>query len=650
MSDGSLMAESAYERAEWLETDGLGGFASGTVSGIRTRRYHALLLVSQHPPVERYVLVNGVYAWVETPHGTYPLTSHRYAPDHVSPELSEQLVFFKSDPWPCWTWQLPDGTTIESEIVLRHEQPTTVLTWRVISPHPERVLLHVRPLLSGRDFHALHFENAQFNFTPELRAGRVIFTPYSGVPSTSLHANGVYTHHSDWFRRFLYIEERERGLDCVEDLASPGWFSFDLTQGDAHLILESQVEPAGFDSAAIRAEGMRAAERQRRSQFGSRLHRAADAYLVRRGESGRTIIAGYPWFGDWGRDTFIALRGLCLATQRRKEAREILLEWADSVQDGLLPNRFPDRGEPPEYNTVDASLWFVLAAHEYLESNAGRKPSAADTKKLQRAVDAIIAGHIRGTRYGIKVDSDGLLLAGELGSNLTWMDARVERVPVTPRWGKPVEIQALWMMALTAQARWSSEHRELLRRGKMSFAAKFWNENGYLYDVIDVAGVPGRFDDTLRPNQILAAGGLPIELLGKDQARAVVDTVERELWTPIGLRSLAPGQPGYSGRYAGGPNERDAVYHQGAVWPWLIGPFVEAWIRSHGDDAEARRKARIVFLEPLLAHLDASGLGHLPEIADGDAPHTPRGCPFQAWSVSEALRLVEVVTAHPARV
>lgn len=645
------MAGTPYERAEWLETDGLGGFASGTVSGIRTRRYHALLCASRRPPVDRFVLVNGLYAWVDTPNGSFPITAHRFAPDQIHPDTAHSLSFFKSEPWPLWTWQLEDGTTLEAEVLVRHERPITVLSWRLTSQASGPVTLNVRPLLSGRDFHGLHHENPDFRFEAHQANDRVVWHPYDSVPAIAAHATGRYTHAPDWYRRFLYAEERDRGLDCVEDLATPGYFSFDLTAGEAHLILEADTA-GGFDpgteSAALRAAALRSAERRRRAKFPTRLHRAADSYLVRRGENGRTIIAGYPWFADWGRDTFIALRGLCLATGRRRLAGDILLSWTGSVSEGLLPNRFPDRGEPPEYNTVDASLWFVLAAHEYLNPQDGSAaPSSSETKALRSAIEAIIDGHVAGTRYGIHVDDDGLLFAGEPGSNLTWMDARVDAVPITPRWGKPVEIQALWLCALQAASQWTDRYAALLRRGRAAFAAKFYNAEGYLYDVIDVEGKAGAVDATLRPNQVLAAGGLPIELLSKEQARSVIDAVERHLWTPVGLRSLAPEETAYAPRYRGGPSERDAIYHQGAVWPWLIGPFVEGWVKAHGDDAEARRRARIVFLDPLLSHLDACGLGHLPEITDGEAPHAPRGCPFQAWSVGEALRLNELVLVDP---
>jgi predicted glycogen debranching enzyme len=351
---------------------------------------------------------------------------------------------------------------------------------------------------------------------------------------------------------------------------------------------------------------------------------------------------GYPWFVDWGRDTFIALRGLCLAAGRLAEARDILVGWAGAVSQGMLPNRFPDQGAEPEYNSVDASLWYAVAVADLLAraARARFEIGAADLRAMRDAVHAILDGYATGTRFGIHCDDDGLLAAGEPGVQLTWMDAKVGDWVVTPRIGKPVEIQALWLNALASAADDDARWRRLLERGLASFPERFWNAaRGCLYDVVDADHVPGRLDASLRPNQVLAVGGLARSLLEPARARRVVDVVEAALWTPIGLRSLALGEPGYAPRYAGGPRERDGAYHQGTVWPWLIGPFVEAWVRVRGDGDLVRREARERFLAPLLARLDDAGLGHLPEIADAESPHQPRGCPWQAWSVGEALRL-----------
>jgi predicted glycogen debranching enzyme len=394
-------------------------------------------------------------------------------------------------------------------------------------------------------------------------------------------------------------------------------------------------------------------EARRRQVFASPLDRAADSYLVKRG-SGRTVVAGYPWFTDWGRDTFIAMRGLCLATGRLDDAAQILGEWSGAVSEGMLPNRFPDHGEAPEYNSVDASLWFVVAVHDLIAAyeREGRDLGAELHQQLAQAVNAILDGHARGTRHGIRLDEDGLLAAGEPGVQLTWMDAKIGDWVVTPRIGKPVEVQALWLNALTIGAalgtaganRW----RAVAEMGRRSFEARFWNpDRRFLFDVVDVNHLPGKNDPSLRPNQILAVGGLPYPVLDGLYARSVVDAVEAALLTPVGLRSLGPAEGGYVQRYLGGPSERDAAYHQGTVWPWLIGPFVEAWVRVHGASPDALVEARDHFLRPLLCIAEANG-GQLFEIADAEPRHVPRGCTFQAWSVGELLRVSRGLGAEPA--
>jgi predicted glycogen debranching enzyme len=392
---------------------------------------------------------------------------------------------------------------------------------------------------------------------------------------------------------------------------------------------------------------IRAAEIKRRAAFASPLERSADAYLVQRG-LGRTIVAGYPWFTDWGRDTFIAIRGLCLATDRLEDARDILVEWAGAVSEGMLPNRFPDHGDSPEFNSVDASLWFAIAAGELLDATR-RHPkvlSRSDRTALEAAIVAIVDGHAVGTRFGIRMDTDGLLSAGVAGVQLTWMDARVGDRVITPRIGKPVEIQALWLNGLSIASRFERKWREPLANGLAAFGERFWVEDeGYLADVVDVDHVPGTRDETFRPNQILAVGGLPLALVTGERARRVVDGVERRLVTPIGLRSLAPTEDGYAARYEGDSAARDAVYHQGTVWPWLMGAFVDAWLTTRGRTIAASAEARRRFAEPLLSHLQVAGLGHVSEIADAEAPYEPRGCPFQAWSLGELIRIERVILA-----
>jgi predicted glycogen debranching enzyme len=638
------------DRTEWLEPDGLGGFASGTASGIRTRRYHALLLPATTPPTGRVVLVNGLDAWVETPQGRVALTTQRYAPGVLYPDGASRIVAFSDEPWPTWIFQLSDGLRIRQELFVEHGVGATFVTWTLEAGGGVRLI--VRPFLSGRDYHSLHRANDAFRFDAKQLGAAVRFAPYIGVPDITFSTNGEYRHRPDWYRQFFYAAEAERGLDTIEDLASPGEFEWSLSEpgAEAALQLQANASPNGAPDtkAAVIAltHHVRAGERDRRARFTSDLHRAADAYVVKRG-SGKTIMAGYPWFTDWGRDTFIAIRGLCLATGRLEEARDILVGWSAAVSEGMLPNRFPDSGGTPEFNSVDASLWYVVAVHELLQAGRGSSLlTPAQQLALESAVLAIVSGYARGTRYGIRMDRDALLSAGVPGVQLTWMDAKVGERVITPRVGKPVEIEALWLNALAIAAQFDSGWRRHFDSGLRAFNQRFWSDSlGRLADVIDVDHVPGTRDDSLRPNQILAVGGLPVAMITGDRARAVVDVVERELLTALGLRSLEPDDPVFAGRYEGNPSERDAVYHQGTVWPWLIGPFVEAWIAVRGRSAAARLAARERFLAPLLEHRSAAGLGHVSEIADGTAPFTPRGCPFQAWSVGELVRLDRIVLA-----
>jgi predicted glycogen debranching enzyme len=636
------------DSAEWLEADGLGGFASGTTAGIRTRRYHALLLTATAPPSERKTLVNGFEAWVETAGGSWFLTSQRYGPDIVYPDGTTHLKKFELRPWPTWRFELDDGLAVEQELFVPYGQSALVLFWRVTGAALNKAKLTVRPLLSGRDFHATHHENQGFRFDADLHGDRIRWQPYNTIPAVIAKASGRYHHAPTWYRNFCYAEERARGLDYLEDLASPGLFDFDLQSEAASLIFfaEDFANIGGEEGDPIEiANRLRVRELQRREAFPAPLAAAADSYLVRRG-SGKTIIAGYPWFGDWGRDTFISLRGLCVAIDRLEVARDILTEWAGTVSMGMLPNRFPDRGVVPEFNSVDASLWYIIALFEYLRAAQG-KPNLNDaevTAKLHQAVEAILLGYCSGTRFGIRLDKDGLLAAGEPGVQLTWMDAKVGDQVITPRIGKPIEVQALWINALWVAQSFSDRWKPLFAKASETFAIRFWNEaRGQLFDVVDVNHQAGAVDPLLRPNQIFAVGGLPLVLLPMERARQVVDAVEAALWTPMGLRSLAPGEPGYVPHYEGDVWHRDSSYHQGTVWPWLMGPFVEAWVRVRGNSPEVKKLARQQFLEPLQSHLDQAGLGHLSEIADADPPHTPRGCPFQAWSLGELLRLDRVV-------
>ncbi len=625
---------------EWLEADGAGGFASGTAELVRTRRYHALLLCQTE--VGRFVLVNGLEASIELPGGTVPVSSQCYAGEVVHPDGATRVRAFAAEPWPRWTFALPDGTELVQEVFVAGGQ--TSLRWTRAGGGP--ATLRVRLLLSGRDYHALHHENPGFGFTAEQGPGWTRWQPYPGLPPVTAWG-GAWQAAPDWYRRFLYTAERDRGLDDTEDLAAPGTLSWDLAR-PATLALRADTAPAW--PVAILAEA-EATERGAQPP----LARAAGQYVAR--PSGRTtIIAGYPWFTDWGRDTFISMRGLLLANPRpgpgrvsakqriaaetraatnRAVAERILLAWSAHVDGGMLPNRFPDGAGAPEYNAVDASFWFVIAAHDLMA--AGVAPDVAT--RLRSACLAILDGTRQGTRFGIGMDPDGLVRAGAPGQQLTWMDAKVGDWVVTPRRGKPVEVQALWINALRKAAAYpgGAVWGALADHAAAAFAERFPDPaSGGLFDLVDGDGDEQR---RIRPNQILAVGGLPHAVAPASLARGIVDLVETRLLTPLGLRTLDPADPDYRPRFAGGPRERDGAYHQGTAWPWLLGPFVEAWLRVRGDTPEAREAARARFLPPLHAHLGETGLGHVSEVVDGDAPHRPGGCPFQAWSLGELMRI-----------
>ncbi len=624
---------------EWLEPDGAGGFASGTDRLVRTRRYHALLLANT--PTGRVVLVNGIEAWLERPgQPARPITSQRYAPGMTHPDGEAHITTFDHVPWPTWGLTWPDGT-LRQEVFVAGGQTNLRWTWDGPGPAPR---LHVRLLLSGRDYHATHHENAGFRFEAEPVPGAVRFQPYPGLPPIAAWG-GAYTPGPLWFRRFLYETDEARGLDAEEDLASPGTLAFDLAQ-PASLALRADTAPAWPIAVLAQAEA---------TERGSRpaLARSALQYVART-PPGPTILAGFPWFTDWGRDTFIAMRGLLLspipppmgatprqraalgadARTRRDLAEQILVAWAGHVDGGMLPNRFPDGGRPPEFNAADASLWFIVATHDLL----ARETAPATVHTLRAAATAILEGYVRGVRYGIGMEADGLIRADCPGQQLTWMDAKVNDWVVTPRRGKPVEIQALWINALRIAAAWPGGERwaTLAAQAHASFLERFPDpDSGGLYDLVD--GDPEE-QRRLRPNQIFAIGGLPHRLLEPIQARAVVDLVERRLLVPLGLRTLDPGDTAYRPRYGGNVLERDGAYHQGTAWPWLLGPFVEAWLRTRGGGPGARAEAA-QFLAPMHGHLAEAGLGHVSEVVDGDYPHAPGGCPFQAWSLGEFMRM-----------
>jgi predicted glycogen debranching enzyme len=623
-------------RLEWLETNGLGGFASGTVSGVHTRRYHGLLTAALQPPLGRALLVAKFEDTLVVDGYRVELSANLYE-GAVHPQGYEYLREFRLDPFPTWSYEIGD-VRVEKRIFMVHGQDATIVEYEVHGLC-KNCHLEVRPLVAYRDYHSTTHSNAALDPRFDWADDRIISVqPYPSLPRVFFAADfRTCEPTGHWYHRFEYAEEKARGLDAHEDLFQPFVLHFDLAQSPKAVVVVSREALPAHEATALREqERLRRAALRRtapvKTPFVEDLTEAADQFIVRRGD-GHTIIAGYPWFGDWGRDTMIALPGLTLATGRFEVAREILTVFAGALDRGMLPNRFPDSGEAPEYNTVDATLWFFEATRAYLHAS-GDVATVRDTlyPRLVESMD----WHRRGTRYGIRADEDGLLQAGEPGVQLTWMDAKIGDWVVTPRIGKPVEIQALWYNAICTLAELATrfgdaaraeEMASLAERARVAFVAQFWDAGrGYLLD--------NTGDASIRPNQIFAVS-LAYTMLDDLQARAVVDVVERHLLTPLGLRSLSPEDPAYRGVYRGGVYERDSAYHQGSVWLWLMGPFLSAYARVYPG---SERVAELV--EGLRGHLREAGVGQMSEIADGDAPYTPRGCFAQAWSVAEVLRAV----------
>jgi predicted glycogen debranching enzyme len=630
---------------EWLETNGLGGFASSTVIGLNTRRYHGLLVAATKPPVGRMVLLSKVEETLVIKGQRYDLSANQY-PGAVHPQGFRYLKEFRLDPWPVFVYEI-DGVQLEKTVFLVHDENTSVIEYHLCSTNghtPSGCSLELRPLLACRDYHSTMHRNDAWNRMVHSAPGVVSVAPWPDAPAVCFsHDASSLTETGDWYYNFEYTAERERGLDWTEDLYSPLVLNYYLDSApDAVLIASTQpCDPS--DAAGLRRrEIARRKSLMRRAPvtnaFVQRLTAAADQYIVKRG-SLHTIIAGYHWFADWGRDTMIALPGLTLATGRPDIAADILQAFAASTDRGMLPNRFPDACETPEYNTVDATLWFFEAVRGWVKHTDDH---AFVQRNLYPRMKNIIGWHRRGTRYGIHVDRDGLLTCGEPGVQLTWMDAKVGDWVVTPRTGKPVEIQALWYNALRVMGelahRFEDSEMEatasaLATQAAQSFEQRFWNnEAGCLFDVDGES----TNDAAIRPNQIFAVS-LCHSMLPLDKQKQVVDVVRRELLTPLGLRSLGPCDPSYRAVYEGGVAERDSAYHQGTVWPWLMGPFLTAWMKVKDRSAAARAQA-VEWLHAFESHLDTACLGHISEIADAGSPHRPKGCVAQAWSVAELLR------------
>jgi predicted glycogen debranching enzyme len=642
--------ERAIER-EWLVTNGMGGYASGTVGDLNTRRYHGLLMAALSPPAGRTLLVAKVDAMVRYGGKIYHLSCNEFVDGTVTPHGYLYLEsFFLDGTVPVWHYALADAL-IEKRVLMTPGQNTTYLNFRVLRAS-DTLEFELTPLCTYRDYHS-HSHGVWDMHLREIANGFEVHAFQGARPYRVMCDGAKFIADPVWHWNFKHRLETARGLDDSEDLFCPGRFTVALDEGqDATLVISAEsASPENFAVASAQihksSQALLAALPADAPRWIRQMALATDPFIVDRYRdghpAGKTVIAGYPWFGDWGRDTMIALPGLTLALQRFDMAASILRTFAAYISEGMLPNRFPDHGETPEYNTVDATLWYFYAVDQYTR----RSGEIGLAKELYPVLADILAWHRKGTRYGIKVDvRDGLLAAGGDGTQLTWMDAKIGDWAVTPRIGKPVEVNALWYNALAIMADLSTqlgkkksadEYRKAAAQVRSSFQ-RFWNsEQNYLYDLIDgTEGAPDsdgrKVDSRLRPNQIFAVA-LPNSPLDGEQQKAVVDVCARELLTSHGLRSLARNQPGYVSYYQGNPMQRDAAYHQGTVWAWLIGPFVDAHYRVYRNVDKARS-----FLEPLGLHLSEACVGNVSEIFDAEPSFTPRGCFAQAWSVAEVLR------------
>lgn len=643
--DRSLCSDlQSAEQREWLVTNGIGSFASGTVASVLTRRYHGLLIAALNPPLGRTLLATRFDETITYGSKEYDLSVNRWEGDvenTVHPRLLDR--FHLEGTTPVWSYTCADAL-IEKRIWMEQGVNTTYVKYDVIrASGPMSIAL--KALVNYRDYHSTTKAGDWHMGIDSVQHGLRINAFDGAVPFYLLSDKARASPVHEWYRGYYLSQEAYRGLDAVEDHLQAGLFETTLEAGQSlTLVITTEASSERDGAAAYLRKTAYEEELFSRADFENAPPRlrhlvlAADQFIVKRSTpdvpDGRSVLAGFPWFSDWGRDTMIALPGLTLCTGKPEVAADILRVFAQYVDQGMLPNRFPDAGEVPEYNTIDATLWYFEAVRAYHEATDD------DTlvEDLFPVLDSIIKWHQKGTRYRIHVDpEDGLLFGGERGVQLTWMDAKVDDWVVTPRIGKPVEVNALWYHALRVMEgfakRLKKPHAPYTKAAELARDgfARFWNEEtGYCYDVLDTSKGD---DKSLRPNQLIAVS-LKHAALSKEQQQSIVDVCARRLYTPHGMRSLEEAHSDFAPVYGGGPWERDGAYHQGTVWSWLMGPFVEAHYRVYGDAEQARS-----FITSLVRHMADHGMGSISEVFDGTAPFTPRGCVAQAWGVAEVLRV-----------
>lgn len=637
---------------EWLLTNSRGGFASSSIIGCNTRRYHGLLIGTFNPPANRIAALTNCLETLTSRNYSISLSNFEFD-RAIHPKGFQYLLEFHKDLSVHFEYQTPAANLTRS-LYLLPDADIITLVYDFTAVY-EPFEFSVRPFVAMRDFHSL------------ARSGRNLSSVWNETELTirceqvpdghlTMHCNSMrFEQTPQWWYRFYYRTEQERGQDCFEDLWSPGEYKRQI-DGPVRIVLsaglfennELQDVLSNMDvETVIDANRLKQKELLQHSPYQEGCERslvlAADQFIIERtieNETTPSILAGYPWFLDWGRDAFIALPGLCLSTGRFDIAWGVLKTFAKAVSEGMIPNRFDDYGQHPHYNSIDASLWFVHAAFQYLHKTGSDQNFS---RSLLPAVKWIMDSYRKGTRFGIHADTDKLITGGDVNTQLTWMDAKFDGITFTPRYGKAVEVNALWYSNLCELAEYYKNKNEesnhfydlLARQVRHSFQESFWNEHhGYLNDCILTSG---KADTSIRPNQIFAIS-LPYSPLMPHQQRNVLEVVESHLLTPYGLRSLSPSDPRYKARYLGPQGQRDAAYHQGTIWAFLIGPFVEAYLKVHGFDPTVKRRCR-TFLSKLLDHLQNNAcLGTISEIFDAETPHHPRGAFAQAWSVAEVLR------------
>jgi predicted glycogen debranching enzyme len=631
---------------EWIITNGLGSYASSTIIGLNTRGYHGLLVASLDPPVRRILFLSKLEEEVEVGGRKYLLAVNKY-PGTIYPQGHLHLEQFRFERYPVFVYRL--GTAIlEKTVFMPYGDNTTLVTYKVIESETP-VKITISPIINHRDFHSRTHEDSRWNFSQSMNPKGVEIRAFAGATTLYLQSDiAAYAPTGIWYKNFIYETSGERGEAESEDQYNPGLFTTRLDQGYQVSILASLRIQQTFST-----EGLRYKELQRLRKLTARLPQmdsflltladAADTFLVKRKSTGtKSIVAGYHWFGDWGRDAMISVPGLTLVTKREDEGKEILKTFLSYLQDGLIPNTLPDSANKPDYATIDASLWLINAAYS-IYSETG---SLDFIREIYPKLQEIISAYSHGTKFDIRMDEDGLIRGGNENTGLTWMDAWVDGKPVTPRNGKPVEVSALWYNSLRAIERFAkdlgieadeAEYQSLAEKTKVSFNQKFWDSTREcLFDVLQDGD---RGDSKTRPNQLIALA-LPFPVLDDSQPRkwrGVLRTIEAELITPVGLRSLSPFDKQYWGQCTGEASARDTAYHQGTVWPWLFGSYVTAYLRVFPPEPKT-----VAFMQqlysPFQKRMTEAGIGTLSEIYDGDPPNLARGCISQAWTIAEILR------------